>query len=308
MNLNQLAIFHAVAREGNLTRAAQELGISQPAVSKQLLSFEKSLGMALFHRLSKGVQLTEAGELLFEYSTRLFELEAEAERALGELRDLQRGRLVIGASTTIGIYLLPEILGEFQKLYPKIELRLEIANTHEIQKKLQVNCIDLALTEGVLEGSEWQADAFYHDEIIAVAAPGHALSRKSTKSTLTLKQVAAESILLREHGSGTRAIVERAFQSRGIALKSTVSLGNTEAIKRAVQSRLGIAFISRLAVAHELQEKTLVALEISDWKVARAFYRLRLKGKYEGRAAREFVRLLRAECKERRNKSREIIL
>lgn len=306
MNLNQLAIFHAVAREGNLTRAAQELCISQPAVSKQLLSLEKSLGMALFHRLSKGVQLTESGELLFEYSTRLFELEAEAERALAELRDLQRGRLVIGASTTIGIYLLPEILGEFQKLYPKIELRLEIANTRDIQKELQANRIDLALTEGVLEGTEWQAEAFYHDEIIAVAAPGHPLAKEG--STSTLNRVAAESILLRELGSGTRAIVERAFQNRDITLNSTISLGNTEAIKRAVQSRLGIAFISRLAVAHELQEKSLVALEISDWKVARAFYRLRLKGKYEGRAAREFVRLLRAECKKRQSESQEIIL
>lgn len=306
MNLNQLAIFHAVAREGNLTRAAQKLCISQPAVSKQLLSFEKSLGMALFHRLSKGVQLTESGELLFEYSTRLFALEAEAERALAELRDLRRGRLVIGASTTIGIYLLPEILGEFQKLYPKIELNLEVANTLEIQKKLRENRIDLALAEGVLEGSEWQADAFYHDEIIAVATPGHPLLQR--KSTLTLKRVAAEPILLREQGSGTRAVVERAFQSRDIPLHSTVSLGNTEAIKRAVQSRLGIAFISRLAVAHELQEKTLAELKIGDWKVARAFYRLRLKGKYEGRAAREFVRLLRAECKKRRSESQEIIL
>src|SRR5690606_5268382 len=97
MNLNQLAIFHAVAREGNLTRAAEVLRISQPAVSKQLLALEKSLGTALFHRLSKGVQLTESGQLLLEYSARLFALETEAERALAELRELQRGRLVIGA-------------------------------------------------------------------------------------------------------------------------------------------------------------------------------------------------------------------
>ncbi len=294
MNLNQLAIFHAVAREGNLTRAAAVLCISQPAVSKQLLSLEKSLGTALFHRLSKGVQLTESGELLLEYSTRLFELEAEAERALSELRELQRGRLIIGASTTIGIYLLPEILGGFQKLYPKIELQLEIANTQKIQQELRENKIDLALTEGVLEGREWQSDAFAHDELIVVAAPDVAAQAGSTPS---LKDVCALPILLRETGSGTRAVVERTLREKNITLVPAMSLGNTEAIKRAAQSGLGVAFVSRLAVADELKNKTLIAIEISDWKVERAFYRLRLKGKYETRAAREFMRLLRRKTK-----------
>jgi DNA-binding transcriptional LysR family regulator len=294
MNLNQLAIFHAVAREGNLTRAAAVLCISQPAVSKQLLSLEKSLGTALFHRLSKGVQLTESGELLLEYSTRLFDLEREAERALSELRELQRGRLIIGASTTIGIYLLPEILGEFQKLHPKIELQLEIANTQKIQQELRANKIDLTLTEGILEGNEWQSDAFAHDELIAIAAPGIAARAGSTPS---LKDVCALPILLREIGSGTRAVVERALRDKDITLVPAMSLGDTEAIKRAAQSGLGVAFVSRLAVADELENKSLVALEISDWKVERSFYRLRLKGKYETRAAREFMRLLRRKTK-----------
>jgi DNA-binding transcriptional LysR family regulator len=294
MNLNQLAIFHAVAREGNLTRAAAVLCISQPAVSKQLLSLEKSLGTALFHRLSKGVQLTESGELLLEYSTRLFDLEAEAERALSELRELQRGRLIIGASTTIGIYLLPEILGEFQKLHPKIELQLEIANTQKIQEQLRVHKIDLALTEGVLEGKEWQADAFARDELVVVAAPRVAAQAGSTPS---LKDVCALPILLRETGSGTRAVVERALREKEIPFAPAMTMGNTEAIKRAAQSGLGVAFISRLAVEEELGKGNLIDLKISDWKVERAFYRLRLKGKYETRAAREFMRLLRREMK-----------
>lgn len=290
MNLNQLAIFHAVAREGNLTRAADVLCISQPAVSKQLLALEKSLGTALFHRLSKGVQLTEAGQLLLEYSTRLFALETEAERALAELRELQRGRLVIGASTTIGTYLLPDLLGAFRYLHPGIELQLEIGNTQTIQQALRANKLDLALTEGILEGKEWQADSFYHDEIIAIAAPGSPLARPST---LTIEQLAGEPILLREAGSGTRAVVERAFRERGIALVPAMSLGHTEAIKRAVHSGMGVAFVSRLAVAGELASGSLVALELKDWKLDRSFYRLRLKGKYESRAAREFMRLLR---------------
>lgn len=293
MNLNQLAIFHAVAKSGNLTRAADVLCISQPAVSKQLLSLEKSLGTALFHRLSKGVQLTESGQLLKEYSARIFALETEAEQALSELRALQRGCLVIGASTTIGIYLLPEVMGAFQKLHPRIELQLEIGNTAQIQQELLANKIDLALTEGILEGAQWQADAFLKDEIIAVAGKNHALAGRST---LTSSQLQNERILLREVGSGTRHVVESAFREQAIPLESAMSLGNTEAIKRAVIGGVGIAFVSRLAAADELKTGELVEIQIKHWKIERYFYRLRLKGNYESRATREFMRLLRQSC------------
>ncbi len=293
MNLNQLAIFHAVAQSGNLTRAADALCISQPAVSKQLRGLEKSLGTALFHRLSKGVRLTEAGHLLLEYSGRIFDLEIEAERALAELRELQRGGLIIGASTTIGIYLLPEVMGAFQKLHPRIELQLEIANTEKIQRELTANKIDLALTEGVLPGSEWQADAFLSDEIIAVAGKNHALA---AKKKLTPQHLQDQRILLREAGSGTRRVVENAFREKAIPLEFVMSLGSTEAIKRAVMNGMGIAFVSRLAVEDELKTGELVELHFSNWKIERDFYRLRLKGNYESRAAREFMRLLKQAC------------
>jgi len=295
MNLNQLAIFHAVANAGNLTRAAQVLCISQPAVSKQLRALEKSLGTALFHRLSKGVQLTEAGHLLREYSGRIFALETEAEQALAELRELQRGRLIIGASTTIGIYLLPEFLGVFQQLHPRIELQLEIANTQKIQQELCASKIDLALTEGILEGAEWQADIFARDEIIIVAAKEHALSKRKT---LTINQIKNERILLRETGSGTRDIIERAFGEKQIPLAFVMSLGDTEALKRAVMSGMGIAFLSRRAVENELKFGELIELRLEDWKIERNFYRLRLKGNYESRSAREFMRLLKQFCAE----------
>src|SRR5689334_3520995 len=121
MNINHLAIFHAVAEEGSVSRGASRLHISQPAVSKQLRGLERSLGVALFHRLSKGVQLTEAGALLAGYARNLFTLEREAENALAELRSLERGRLTIGASTTIGNYLLPTVCAAFREAHPGIE-------------------------------------------------------------------------------------------------------------------------------------------------------------------------------------------
>lgn len=291
MNINQLAVFHAVAQAGNLTRAAGKLHISQPAVSKQLHVLERSLGMALFHRLSKGVQLTEGGKLLFEYSSQIFALESEAERALADLRDLQRGRLIIGASTTIGTYLLPEIMGEFAKAHPGVELHLEIANTEAIQRRIKINAIDLALTEGVVVGREWQADVFRKDRIVAVAPPGHPLLRQWD---LSLEVVCQEVLLERESGSGMKAFLDRVFQTRGIIPRTAMSLGGTEAIKRAVIAGMGLAFVPLLAIEAELRNGELAILPLNE-TIERPLHRLRLKGKYESRAAREFVRLLRAK-------------
>jgi DNA-binding transcriptional LysR family regulator len=144
MNIHQLAVFHAVAEQGSLTRAAALLFISQPAVSKQLRELERSLGMALFHRLSTGVRLTEAGELLLGYSRQIFALEHEAESALRELHNLERGRLRIGASTTIGTYILPPACARFGRQYPKVELALDIDNSRAIVERLRAGRVDLA--------------------------------------------------------------------------------------------------------------------------------------------------------------------
>ncbi len=291
VNLNQLAIFHAVAKENSVSRGAERLHISQPAVSKQLREFEKSLGVALFHRLSTGVRLTEAGELLRDYATRIFDLEQEAEHALDELRVLERGRLVVGASSTIGTYLLPQVCAQFGAKYPKIELHLEIANTEEVQRRLVENKVDVALSEGLILFSELESDAFGWDEIVLIAAPDHALLQSGL---VEVEALLSYPIILRERGSGTRAVVQQAFASRGILLQPSMSLGSTQAILRAVAAGVGIAWVSRLAIADELEHKTLAVAPMRDFKIIRALQRLKLKGKYESRAAREFVRMLRA--------------
>jgi DNA-binding transcriptional LysR family regulator len=290
MNINHLAIFHAVAEEGNLTRAAERLHISQPAVSKQLRELEKSLGMALFHRLSKGVRLTEGGELLAGYARNMFALEAEAEHALSELRGLERGRLTVGASTTIGTYLLPPVFTSFQQLYPHIELNLEIANTEEIQQRLLDNSIDLALSEGYVHAPDLQAEVIAWDEIVAIAAPDHPLL---SQQNVTAQMLCEYSFVAREVGSGTRAVTIAALQEKGILLQPTMSMGSSEAVKRAVITGAGWALLSRLAIELELQTSALVIVPVEDLSIHRPFHRLRQRGKYESRSAREFVRMLR---------------
>ncbi len=296
MNLNHLAIFHAVAEEGNVTRAAERLHISQPAVSKTLHELEKSLGTALFHRLSKGVRLTEAGELLHGYARQIFALETEAGRALGELRGLERGKLSVGASTTIGVYLLPEICVAFRTLFPGIEVQLEIANTAQIQARLLRNEFDLALMEGYLAAPEIQSETLGHDEIVCIVAPRHRLLREKDLSVASLLK---EPLLWREAGSGTRAVVEQALSERGWHTPPLLSLGSTEAIKRAVAAGRGIAFVSRLTVEDELRSGELKVLPLCDFTIRRPLQRLRLKGKYENRAVREFLRLLRPVVREK---------
>ena len=289
MNLNHLAIFHAVAEEGNVSRGAERLCISQPAVSKQVRELEAALGVTLFDRLPRGMRLTGAGEMLAGHARRLFAVEAEAERGIAELKGLSHGRLVVGASLTIGVYLLPEILGAYRKRHPGVELALEIGNTQVIQQKLLENGLDVALTEGFVEDRELEAEVFQHDELVAVVPPGHALL---SETTVTAAQLCAEPFLKREQGSGTREVIERALVAKGITVHSAMSLGSTEAIKRGVAAGLGVAIISRLALRTEAEAGTLCVLPLSDLSIVRPLHVVRLHGKSESRAVSAFLTLL----------------
>lgn len=293
MNLNHLAVFHAVAEEGAVGKGAERLFVSQPAVSKQIRELEASVGLKLFDRHPRGVRLTQAGEVLAEHARRLFAVEAEAEQAIAELKGLSQGSLKIGASLTIGIYLLPEILGEYRKKYPKIGLSLEIANTRDIQQKLKENGLDIALTEGYATEDGvgvLESEVFQYDELVAVVPAGHPLL-KQTRVSVT--EFCSEPFLMREVGSGTREVVERELIHHGIVVTPTMSLGSTEAIKRGVSAGLGVAIVSRLALAAEFQNGALCELMLTDFAVRRPLHIVRLRGKSENRAATAFFRLLR---------------
>jgi len=289
MNLNHLNVFHAVAIEGSVSRGAERLSVSQPAVSKQIKLLEQALGVALFDRLPKGVRLTEAGRLLEGYAARLFATEAEAERAVSDWSNLERGRLFVGASTTIGIYLLPEVFGKFRRRYPNVELRLEIANTEHIQNLVLDNTIDLGLIEGFVSKPDLQAQTFLNDDLVAIAPPGSAVTKIQN---LTAKQLSREPFILREPGSGTREVVEDALRKKGLIIKPVMSLGSTEAIKRAVAAGMGVAIVSKLTIAQELQLGKLVVVPVADLRITRPLHRLRLRGKHESRAVKAFMDLL----------------
>lgn len=291
MNLNHLAIFHAVAEEGGISRAAERLHISQPAVSKQLREFEQYLGMVLFDRLPKGVRLTEAGTVLALYAKRLFAVEAAATRAMRELADVHSGSLALGASTTIGGYLLPSVLAAYHRAHPAVQVSLEIANTEQTQQKLLNDELDLGFTEGFVENPDLEASVFFQDDLVAVAPPEHPVLQRHP---ICVASLAEEPWILREPGSGTRAVVERAFAGRGLNLASAMSLGSTEAIKGAVAAGAGMAWVSRLTVERELEVGSLVVVPITDLAIQRPLHCVSLRNKHRSPAVEAFLEVLKA--------------
>jgi DNA-binding transcriptional LysR family regulator len=291
VDLHKLRTFAVVAAEGNITRAARRLSTSQPAVSKQLSELEAALGTPLFHRLARGVRLTEAGQILQRHAARIFAAEDAAESELAELSGLTRGRLSVGASTTIGSYLIPHVFSAFHREHPHVKLELEIANTSVIQAMVLDDRIDLGFTEGFVPREQLVSEPMHFDEMVVIAAPGHPLSRGQA---VHARALASFPFISRERGSGTRDVIEAALTGLGVELEPAMSLGSTEAIKNVVAGSTGLAVVSRLAVERELSSGRLVAIEVRDLTVRRALHMVRLGGRRESPAVEAFIRMLRA--------------
>lgn len=290
MDLDKLRAFATVALEGNITRAARMLRTSQPAVSKQVSELEDSLGAVLFDRLPRGVRLTEAGEALLRHAQQILAAERAAETEIAELSGMTRGRLGVGASTTIGSYLLPGIFGAFQRSYPQVRLELEIANTASVQAMAFDGRIDFGLTEGFVPTDQLSAEVIFHDEMVVIVAPGHPLLAKSKASIRDLCKVP---FICRERGSGTRDVIEAAFQAQNVEIEPVMSLGSTEAVKRGVAAGLSFAVVSRLTVELEVTAGKLCVLPLPEIQIKRPLHLVRLKGKRESRAVSTFLKMLR---------------
>ena len=253
LNLHRLRVFHAVARRESYSRAAEDLHISQPAVSKHVLDLEEELGAKLFHRLGRRIVLTEAGRLMTDYAQRIFLLADEARRALEELHGLERGRLHLGASSTPGNYLLPKALAAFQAKYPRLEMSLNIMASHDVVDRVIRQDMDLGFV-GATFDAELHVQPYVEDELILILRPGHPLASVRTISREALEK---ETFVLRDVASGTRTVAEAELKTRGITIRRLLELRSVEAVKQAVAEGLGISFISRHAVALEVRHKVL---------------------------------------------------
>ncbi|MBA3713559.1 MAG: LysR family transcriptional regulator [Pyrinomonadaceae bacterium] len=289
MNNRDLKIFLAVAERLNYTRAGEDVHLSQSGVSVRVRELERELGVKLFEQLGKKVALTDAGRLLEPYARRVVAAVDDARQAIEEFRGLERGRVRIGASTTPGMYLVPRIIAEFKRRYPKIEVTLKINDTRGVEEDVLRNEYDFGFVGGhLIGGDDVVVTAWHTDELLLIVAPNHALAHHRA---INLRQIANEQFIFRERGSATQAVVESTLHKANLHLEAVIELGNPEAIKQGVQSGLGIAFISQFAIETERRAKTLVALKVKNLKITRELRIVYRKDKHLPRAAVEFIKL-----------------
>jgi DNA-binding transcriptional LysR family regulator len=293
INLHHLRLFTAVIDNAGFTKAASALRLSQPAISKSLNELEKQLNVKLLDRSGRSVRMTDAGRTLYDRATELFGIERVAEQELREIRGLKRGVLRIGASTTIATYMLPQVLGRFHLRYPRIRIQTTSANTRSVLRMLLAFKVDAALVEGPVSHSRVEVRPWREDELVVIAAPDHPLCSRDAVNVETL---ADQTFLVREPGSGTREVSERALAVHGVRLTRTMRVGGTEAIKHGVAAGLGLAIVSRAAAADQLALRKIAVVRVQGLAIRRAFSQLVLRGSSLTPAARELGVLLDQEA------------
>lgn len=288
--LRQLEVFLAVARARSFRRAAETLHLSQPALSQHVAELERALGARVFDRLGRSVSLTDAGRILEDHAHRVFATLTSAREAVAELGGLQRGSLLVGASTTPGIYVLPTVVATFERRYPGIRLNLQIGNSALIEERTRRNELDLGVVGGhALHPGEECLAAGLLDELVLIVAPGHPWARRRALAPRRLSECR---LLTREEGSATRQVTERALQRAGARVATSMELGHTEAIKQAVMAGLGVAFVSVQAVKGELATGRLCSLRLEGMKILRHFHVIHNEGRSLSASARAFITLL----------------
>lgn len=292
MEVRDLQVFISVAKHLNYTRAGEEVHLSQPSVSVRIKQLERELGVKLFEQLGKKVALTEAGQLLVSYAHRVIAAIEDAEHAIKDLQGLQRGSLRIGASTTPGMYIVPRTIARFKQLYPHVDLHLGIKDTREIEEGVIRNEFDFGFVGGHLAGDDIDVLPWITDELILIVPPKHRLARKKI---VTREDLRNETFIGRESGSATRATVAGRLEEWQIQLQTVMEMENPESLKKAVQSGLGLAFVSRFAAETELKAKTLVAVRIPKLTISRELKIVYRKDKHLSRAARAFIEIATAE-------------
>jgi DNA-binding transcriptional LysR family regulator len=260
MTPDQLITFSVVAEHGNISQAARALHLSQPAVSGQLQSLQQSFGDALYHRQGRGIALTPAGQRLLTSARGVRAAMQEAVSQRSAHQSLATGLLRIGASTTPASYLLPELVAQFKRQYVGIDLQMIAGNTGDIISRL--HGLDIVIVEGELDASTIEHNEvrpWRTDEVVAIMPPTHRLAKRRS---VTLDELAQESLVMREDGSGVRNLIMQTFRQHGLALTGYLELAGVEGIKQAVRAGLGVGFVSQLSLGYEAG--SLVGIRIAD--------------------------------------------
>jgi DNA-binding transcriptional LysR family regulator len=287
----RLRVFRAVAQSLNFRVAAEDLLLTQSAVSQQIKALETELSAPLFDRTGRQISLTPAGEVLKPYAERLWQLSLEAQEAVAAAVGDSAGRLTLGASQTIGQYLLPRLVASFLREHPRVDVQITGGNTQHVLEELRARRIQIALIEGPALGHDVQVTPFMEDHMVCVVPAGHEWADQEVAAAALKKAP----LLTREQGSGSRRIVEQAFEKAGLELRElhpSLTFDSTEGLLSAVEAGLGVAFVSRWAVRNQLALGTLKLARVRGLSLARMFSLATAAGPEPAGVAGKFFRLV----------------
>lgn len=290
----RLKVFRTVAKYLNFRRAAEEICLTQPAVTSQIKALEQHLGVQLFDRGGARIKLTPAGVTLLKYACKIEELETAALAGISQFSEEQRGDLRIGASLTIAQYILPHVLGAFQQQHPQIQPYVITRNTEQVLESLVAGEVSLGFIEGPTLRRDVRTEIFLEDEIVLIVPPAHEWSDRGFVASEELKQ---ERLLMRERGSGTRRVVEMALQKSGVKAKHlnlAMEFDSTEGIITGVEAGLGIGFASLWSISKELQVNSVRIVPIRDVRITRPLSVAYPRGQELQGIALAFLQVLRS--------------
>ncbi|MBD3918134.1 LysR family transcriptional regulator [Paenibacillus sp. PR3] len=293
LNFHQLHIFFTVAEKGSFSAAAQALHMTQPAVTMQVQSLEDYFGTKLLQRSTKRIDLTEAGRALLPYAQRSLELIRETDQAMSNFTTKLKGRLQLGASLTIGEYILPRLLGPFGLEFPHISISMKVMNTAQIIEDIMNNQLNFGLIEAPVSHADMQMDKVLSDELVLIVAPNHPLA---SMEKVTLADAVKHPFVVREQGSGTRLVMEDQLRNQDIdpnSLEIVMELGSTGAVKSAVEAGVGISIVSKSSIKHEVALGLIRVVPLADVNFRRHFYSIHLKSALLPISAVTFLTFLR---------------
>ena len=292
----RLKIFHTVARLLNFTKAAEELHMTQPAVTFQIRQLEEQFNTRLFDRTHNKVTLTDVGKQVYSYSERILKLYEEMTRNITEMTGDVSGAVTLGASTTIAEYMLPLLIGEFKNKFPEVMINLRESNTEDIVSMVENNDIDLGIVEGSVNNKNLVVEECKMDHLVVIMPNNHMLA---SEKKLRVEDFVSYPFISREHGSGTQEVITNYVEKHGNgeALNICFELSSPEAIKGAVEAGMGLSIVSRATIIKELKLGTLTAVELRP-SLERPFSFVRQRYKFKSRAADQLLSFAQEFCKE----------
>ncbi|MEQ1816755.1 MAG: LysR family transcriptional regulator [Nitrosomonas sp.] len=294
LTLRQLKVFESVARHLSYSRAADELHLTQPAVSMQIKQLEGNISLPLFEQLGKRIYLTDAGRELYQYSRSISQQLADMEVALDELKGMERGKLNISVVTTAN-YFAPHLLAKFCQRYNGVTVSLNVSNRETVLKQLSDNLIDLAIMGQPPEGLDIDSESFIENPLVVIAPPDHPLCKEQN---IPVNRLAKEVFLVRESGSGTRGAMERFFAAHEVKINKGMEADTTEAIKQAVQAGMGLGIMSQHTAELELETNRLKILDVQGFPILRYWHVVNRKNKRLSGVANAFREFLLKEAAE----------